>query len=72
MRSSKGVTRGHQELGEAIETYRSLFNFFPDSLEYGLYLANAQVAENGPTTLLTQLPNSEVFPEKRKKILGST
>ena len=28
---------------KAIETYRSLFSFFPDSVEYGLYLANAQV-----------------------------
>jgi serine/threonine protein kinase/tetratricopeptide (TPR) repeat protein len=28
---------------KAIETYRSLYSFFPDSLEYGLYLANAQV-----------------------------
>ena len=28
---------------KAIETYRLLFSVFPDSLEYGLYLANAQV-----------------------------
>jgi serine/threonine-protein kinase len=28
---------------KAIETYRSLYGFFPDSLEYGLHLANAQV-----------------------------
>jgi serine/threonine protein kinase/tetratricopeptide (TPR) repeat protein/TolB-like protein len=29
---------------KAIETYRTLCSFFPDNLEYGLYLANAQTA----------------------------
>ena len=29
---------------KAIETYRSLFSFFPDNMEYGLYLANSQVS----------------------------
>lgn len=28
---------------KAIETYRTLFSSFPDNLEFGLYLANAQV-----------------------------
>jgi DNA-binding winged helix-turn-helix (wHTH) protein/tetratricopeptide (TPR) repeat protein/TolB-like protein len=30
----------------AIEIYRALFDFFPDNLEYGLALANAQVTAN--------------------------
>jgi DNA-binding winged helix-turn-helix (wHTH) protein/tetratricopeptide (TPR) repeat protein/TolB-like protein len=30
----------------AIEVYRALFDFFPDNLEYGLDLANAQVSAN--------------------------
>jgi serine/threonine protein kinase/tetratricopeptide (TPR) repeat protein len=29
---------------KAIETYRTLCSFFPDNLEYGLYLANAQTS----------------------------
>jgi eukaryotic-like serine/threonine-protein kinase len=31
---------------KAIEIYRALFDFFPDNLEYGLALANAEVAAN--------------------------
>jgi serine/threonine protein kinase/tetratricopeptide (TPR) repeat protein len=39
---------------KAIETYRALFGFFPDSTEYGLYLANAQVrGERGSEALST-------------------
>jgi len=30
----------------AIEIYRALFDFFPDNLEYGLSLANAEIAAN--------------------------
>ncbi|HUL15780.1 MAG TPA: winged helix-turn-helix domain-containing protein [Terriglobales bacterium] len=48
--------------GKAIEIYRALFEFFPDNLDYGLALADAQVSgEKGPdalatTQLLRQLP----------------
>ncbi|MGC2183320.1 MAG: protein kinase [Terriglobales bacterium] len=40
---------------KAIETYRSLFSFFPDSLEYGLYLANAQVGGERANDALTTI-----------------
>ena len=43
---------------KAIETYRTLFSFFPDNLQYGLYLGKALVAgEHGPDALnlVTQL-----------------
>jgi tetratricopeptide (TPR) repeat protein len=33
----------NKEWDQALHLYRSLFTFFPDSLEYGLYLANAQL-----------------------------
>ena len=36
------------EWGKAVEIYRSLFDFFPDNLEYGIQLARAQIrAGNG-------------------------
>jgi tetratricopeptide (TPR) repeat protein len=47
---------------KAVETYRTLFNFFPDNLEYGLQLARAQgMAGKGKeaiatTELLRNLP----------------
>ena len=40
---------------KAIETYRSLFSFFPDSVEYGLYLANAQVGGERARDALTTI-----------------
>ncbi len=33
-----------KEWEKAVEIYRTLFEFFPDNLEYGLHLANAQVS----------------------------
>ena len=33
-----------REWGKAIEAYQTLFSFFPDNLEYGLQLANAEAA----------------------------
>jgi serine/threonine protein kinase/tetratricopeptide (TPR) repeat protein len=33
-----------KDWGKAIETYQTLFSFFPDSLEYGLQLANVETA----------------------------
>lgn len=39
---------------KAIEIYRALFEFFPDNLDYGLALADAQVSgEKGPDALAT-------------------
>jgi eukaryotic-like serine/threonine-protein kinase len=49
---------------KAIETYRSLFGFFPDNMEYGLYLANAQVGgERGSDALNTIASLRGLFPE---------
>jgi eukaryotic-like serine/threonine-protein kinase len=33
-----------KDWGKAIETYRTLYSSFPDDLDYGLYLANAQIS----------------------------
>jgi serine/threonine protein kinase/tetratricopeptide (TPR) repeat protein len=52
------------EWGKVVELYQTLFNFFPDNIEYGLRLANAQTsAENGKSALntietLRKLPTS--------------
>jgi eukaryotic-like serine/threonine-protein kinase len=51
-----------RDWGRAIEIYRALFDFFPDNLDYGLALANAQYHANrwkdelDTTTALRQLP----------------
>ena len=49
--------RAHEMNGEheeAVKTYSSLFNFFPDNLEYGLGLAKAQMsAGNAPDAFHT-------------------
>ena len=43
-----------REWDKAIETYRILFSFFPDNLDYGLQLSAAQVAaSNAKDSLLT-------------------
>ena len=34
----------NKDWGKAIEAYQTLFSFFPDNLEYGLQLANAETA----------------------------
>ena len=42
------------EWGKVVELYQTLFNFFPDNIEYGLRLANAQTnAKNGKNALNT-------------------
>jgi DNA-binding winged helix-turn-helix (wHTH) protein/tetratricopeptide (TPR) repeat protein/TolB-like protein len=51
-----------RDWGRAIEIYRALFDFFPDNLDYGLALANAQYYANrwkdglDTTAALRQLP----------------
>jgi eukaryotic-like serine/threonine-protein kinase len=42
-----------QEWPEAVETYRSLFHLFPDSLDYGLLFASAQMHLSVPDSLQT-------------------
>lgn len=51
-----------RDWGRAVEIYQALFDFFPDNLEYGLELANAQYHANrwkdelNTTAALRQLP----------------
>ncbi|HEX4440832.1 MAG TPA: tetratricopeptide repeat protein [Thermoanaerobaculia bacterium] len=45
----------HDEWDRAIEIYRSLFTFFPDDVEYGLLLANAQTRSGHPNDALATL-----------------
>ncbi|MGH9503479.1 MAG: protein kinase domain-containing protein [Terriglobales bacterium] len=51
----------------AIETYRSLFSFFPDSLEYGLYLANAQVGGERANDALTTIAQLRSLSREAKE-----
>ena len=39
----------------AIEIYQTLFRFFPDNLEYGLRLANAQISSGAPKDALATI-----------------
>ncbi len=51
---------------KAIDTYRSLFGFFPDNLEYGLYLTNAQIGgERSSDALNTIARLRGLFPEAK-------
>ena len=45
----------HNEWDRAIDIYRSLFTFFPDDVEYGLLLANAQTRSGRPNEALETL-----------------
>jgi serine/threonine protein kinase/tetratricopeptide (TPR) repeat protein len=47
---------------KAIETYRTLFNFFPDNLDYGLQLAYAQFSSGKPQDSLQTLELLRKFP----------
>ena len=44
-----------QEWQEAIEIYQTLFRFFPDNLEYGLRLANAENSSGAPKRALATI-----------------
>ena len=44
-----------QEWTEAIEIYQTLFRFFPDNLEYGLRLANAESSSGAPKDALATI-----------------
>lgn len=51
---------------KAIETYRALFSFFPDNLEYGLSLARAQTAAGrGKEALATLATLENASPQNR-------
>ena len=51
---------------KAIETYRTLFNFFPDNLEFGLYLANAQIAGGQGKGALNSISQLRTLPGEAK------
>ena len=44
-----------REWKQAIDIYQTLFRFFPDNLEYGLRLANAQVVSGAPKDALATI-----------------
>ena len=44
-----------REWKQAIEIYQTLFRFFPDNLEYGLRLANAQNSSGAPKEALATI-----------------
>lgn len=47
---------------KAIEIYRALFDFFPDNLDYGLALANAEVNANRWKNALTTIETLRALP----------
>jgi eukaryotic-like serine/threonine-protein kinase len=47
---------------QAIEIYRSLFEFFPDSVDYGLALANAQISGGKGKDALETVANLHALP----------
>ncbi len=53
--------------GKAIEAYQTLFNFFPDNLEYGLQLANAETAGGRGKDALKILATLDGLGEQTKE-----
>ena len=51
-----------KDWGKATEIYRSLYSFFPDNLEYGLRLANAQVAAGTAKDALVTIESLRKLP----------
>ena len=47
----------------AIETYRTLWKFFPDNLEYGLKLADAQTKNSAPKDSMVTIAQLRKLPE---------
>jgi eukaryotic-like serine/threonine-protein kinase len=54
------VTLGQRE--QSLETYRTLFGFFPDNVEYGLSLAGMQVSANKWGDALTTIDRLRALP----------
>lgn len=50
------------EWGKAIEIYRALVDFFPDNLDYGLALANAQLGANQWKEVLDTIATLRTLP----------
>jgi eukaryotic-like serine/threonine-protein kinase len=55
-----------RDWAKAIEAYRTLFSFFPDNLEYGLQLANAETAAGRGKDALQSLTALEALRVKTK------
>jgi Tfp pilus assembly protein PilF/TolB-like protein len=52
----------NREWGKAVDLYKSLWTFFPDDLEYGLRLADAQVFAGSGQDALTTISNLRKLP----------
>jgi serine/threonine protein kinase/tetratricopeptide (TPR) repeat protein len=56
-----------RDWGKAIEAYQTLFSFFPDNLEYGLQLANAETAGGRGKDALKSLAALDALGEQTKE-----
>ena len=50
------------EWNQAAQVYRTLFGFYPDNIDYGLRLAEAQTSGGEPKAALTTIENLRKFP----------
>ena len=55
-----------KQWGKAMEAYATLFSFFPDNLEYGLYLASAQTAGGRGKDALASVQKLRSLPGEGK------
>jgi eukaryotic-like serine/threonine-protein kinase len=53
-----------KDWGKAIEAYQTLFSFFPDNLEFGLYLANAQSSGGAGKQALATIEQLRRMPKQ--------
>jgi eukaryotic-like serine/threonine-protein kinase len=51
-----------RDWGKAVDLYKSLWTFFPDDLEYGLRLADAQVSASSGSDALVTIANLRKLP----------
>jgi hypothetical protein len=58
------------EWRKAVDAYRTLSGFFPDNLEYGLRLANAQTSAGDPKDSLVTIDRLRKFPQPQSDSPG--
>ena len=56
----------NKEWDKALELYRTLFDFFPDDIEYGLHLADAQTQAGKRTDALATIQSLRKLPSPAK------
>jgi serine/threonine protein kinase/tetratricopeptide (TPR) repeat protein len=60
------LREGNGERDRAVQIYRSLFDFFPDNVDYGLHLVNAQASAGKPKDALDTIHTLRALPAPQR------